>query len=212
MLALGASIGGIVTALAGRNVAFVVNALSFFASAFFIARTRYDATPPPLPRPKGLLALTGITDLVEGVRYVRQRIARRGADVRQGRLGAGRRRPAAADDLRPARLSAGRRIGGGHRRALRRARHRRRARTDRAALDPRAAAAASAPVDRAGLLHRRRLLRRAGVGADAVRSPRCACCARISADRFCGCSARCCCRWRCRIASAAGSSPPSWRW
>jgi len=73
MLALGASIGGLVTALFGRNVAFVVNALSFFASAFFIARTRYDATPPATPRLEGLLALTGITDLIDGVRYVRQR-------------------------------------------------------------------------------------------------------------------------------------------
>jgi MFS family permease len=73
MLALGASIGGIVTALAGRNVAFIANALSFFASAFFIARTRYDATPASLPRPRGLLALAGITDLIEGIRYVRQR-------------------------------------------------------------------------------------------------------------------------------------------
>ena len=30
MLAIGASIGGLVTAVAGRNVAFVVNAASFF--------------------------------------------------------------------------------------------------------------------------------------------------------------------------------------
>jgi MFS family permease len=73
MLALGASIGGLVTALAGRNIAFIVNALSFFASAFFIAKTRYDATPAATPRPEGFLALTGITDLIEGVRYVRQR-------------------------------------------------------------------------------------------------------------------------------------------
>jgi MFS family permease len=73
MLALGASIGGLVTALAGRNVAFVVNALSFFASAAFIARTRYDATPPAAPKAEGFLALTGIGDFVEGVRYVRQR-------------------------------------------------------------------------------------------------------------------------------------------
>ena len=73
MLALGASIGGLVTALAGRNIAFIVNALSFFASAFFIAKTRYDATPAAKPRPEGFLALTGITDLIEGVRYVRQR-------------------------------------------------------------------------------------------------------------------------------------------
>jgi MFS family permease len=73
MLAIGASIGGLVTAIAGRNVAFVVNALSFFASAFFIGRTRYDSTPAAVARPAGLLALTGITDLIEGVRYVRQR-------------------------------------------------------------------------------------------------------------------------------------------
>ena len=73
MLALGASIGGLVTALAGRNVAFVVNALSFFASAAFIAWTRYDATPPAAPKAEGFLALSGIGDLVEGVRYVRQR-------------------------------------------------------------------------------------------------------------------------------------------
>ncbi len=73
MLALGASVGGIVTAIAGRNVAFVVNALSFFASAFFIARTQYESTPAPVPRLTGILALTGISDLIEGVRYVRQR-------------------------------------------------------------------------------------------------------------------------------------------
>jgi MFS family permease len=73
MLAIGASIGGVVTAIAGRNVAFVVNALSFFASAFFIGRTQYDSTPATMARPAGLLALTGITDLIEGVGYVRQR-------------------------------------------------------------------------------------------------------------------------------------------
>jgi MFS family permease len=73
MLAIGASVGGVVTAVAGRNVAFVANAASFFASAFFIARTHYDSTPPATPRPTGLLALTGISDLIEGLRYVRQR-------------------------------------------------------------------------------------------------------------------------------------------
>ena len=71
MLAIGASVGGIVTAMAGRNVAFTINALSFFASAFFISRTRYDSTPPATPRPAGLAALFGVTDLIEGLRYVR---------------------------------------------------------------------------------------------------------------------------------------------
>jgi MFS family permease len=73
MLALGASIGGVVTAIAGRNVAFAINAASFFASAYFIAQTRYDSTPPPAPAVHGFLALSGIGDLIEGARYVRRR-------------------------------------------------------------------------------------------------------------------------------------------
>jgi hypothetical protein len=71
MLAAGASIGGLVTAVAGRNTAFAINAASFFWSAFFIARTRYDATPPVVVRPAGIGALTGFSDLVEGFRYIR---------------------------------------------------------------------------------------------------------------------------------------------
>jgi MFS family permease len=73
MLAIGASIGGLVTALAGRNVAFVVNAISFFASAYFIAQTRFDSKPPPAPPLRGFAALTGIPDLLEGLTYVRHR-------------------------------------------------------------------------------------------------------------------------------------------
>ena len=72
MLAIGASIGGLVTAVAGRNVAFTVNAASFFASAYFIAGTSYHSAPAAGPRPTGFLALTGITDLVEGMRYIRR--------------------------------------------------------------------------------------------------------------------------------------------
>ena len=59
MLAIGASVGGLVTAVAGRNIAFVINALSFFASAFFISRTRYNAKPPASVRPAGLLHSPG---------------------------------------------------------------------------------------------------------------------------------------------------------
>jgi MFS family permease len=72
MLAIGASIGGLVTAAFGRNIAFVVNALSFFASALFIALTRYEATPAVRPPLRGLVPLTGIPDLVDGLRYVRR--------------------------------------------------------------------------------------------------------------------------------------------
>ena len=72
MLAIGASVGGLVTAAFGRNVAFVVNAASFFVSFLFIAATRHDATPPLRPPLRGLAALSGVSDLVEGVRYIRR--------------------------------------------------------------------------------------------------------------------------------------------
>src|SRR2546427_1910239 len=74
MLAIGASIGGLVTAALGRDMAFAINAASFFASALFIGRTRYDAAPVAgRPTLRGLASLTGFSDLVEGIRYVRQR-------------------------------------------------------------------------------------------------------------------------------------------
>jgi len=72
MLAVGASIGGIVTAVFGQQIAFGVNALSFFVSALFIGRTRYDARPPASDRRPGLLTLTGIPDLMDGLMYVRR--------------------------------------------------------------------------------------------------------------------------------------------
>lgn len=72
MLAVGASVGGLATAVFGRDVAFVLNALSFFCSAFFIGRTRYDATPPRANPRRGVAAIMGFTDLVDGIRYVRR--------------------------------------------------------------------------------------------------------------------------------------------
>lgn len=72
MLAIGAAVGGAVTLLAGRNVAFLINAASFFLSAVFIAGTRYDATPPRATRAtRGFAQLSGWSDLVEGLRYLR---------------------------------------------------------------------------------------------------------------------------------------------
>ena len=72
MLAIGASIGGFVTAIFGRHVAFTINALSFFWSAAFILQTRYDSTPPVRPAPTGIAQWLGLTDIVDGLRYVRQ--------------------------------------------------------------------------------------------------------------------------------------------
>jgi hypothetical protein len=58
--------------VAGRNIAFAINAASFFWSAGFIALTRYDSTPPAAARRRGIAALTGVSDLIEGFAYVRR--------------------------------------------------------------------------------------------------------------------------------------------
>jgi MFS family permease len=71
MLAIGAGVGGIVTAVLGRNAAFLVNAVSFLASAVIIARTSFNADPPEVKRPAGWASLTGVGDLLEGMRYVK---------------------------------------------------------------------------------------------------------------------------------------------
>lgn len=63
MLAAGASIGGLVSAAFGRDTTFVLNALSFFASAYFIARIR---VPDRAPADTG----GGFRPFVDGVRYL----------------------------------------------------------------------------------------------------------------------------------------------
>lgn len=73
MLTMGAAIGGVVTGLFGTNVAFILDSLSYFASAVLIASIRF---PERLPRVKTKLTVgkaLGITDTLEGVRYVKHR-------------------------------------------------------------------------------------------------------------------------------------------
>jgi MFS family permease len=73
MLTLGAVIGGVVTGMFGTNVAFVLDSLSFVASAAFIASIRF---PKREPREKTRLSIgkaLGITDTIEGARYVKHR-------------------------------------------------------------------------------------------------------------------------------------------
>lgn len=73
MLTLGAAIGGVVTGLFGTKAAFILDSLSFLASAAFIASIRF---PKRLPRQKTKLSLgklLGITDTLEGIRYVKHR-------------------------------------------------------------------------------------------------------------------------------------------
>lgn len=72
MLAIGAALGGLVTAAVGRDAAFVVNSASFFVSAILIGRTRIASTigsdvAGPSKR------VSGLGDLAEGLRYVAAR-------------------------------------------------------------------------------------------------------------------------------------------
>jgi MFS family permease len=65
MLAIGASLGGGVAVLFGREAAFLLNSLSFFVSAAFLFRMRVPARAP------GRSEDAGWRGLVEGFRYMR---------------------------------------------------------------------------------------------------------------------------------------------
>src|ERR1041385_4871907 len=70
MLTLGAAIGGFVAGLFGTNVAFVLDSLTFVASAILIGTVHFPHRPK---REKSKLTLgkaLGITEMIEGVRYV----------------------------------------------------------------------------------------------------------------------------------------------
>ena len=71
-LTAGAGIGGLLTAIAGSRTAFVLDAASFACSAWLIG----GIVMPPRARPAatrvGLFALLGVTDLVDGARYLRR--------------------------------------------------------------------------------------------------------------------------------------------
>jgi MFS family permease len=65
MLAIGASLGGLVAATLGRDAAFMINASSFFLSAVFLWQLRIPA------RPDRIRASAGFTGLAEGLAYMR---------------------------------------------------------------------------------------------------------------------------------------------
>jgi predicted MFS family arabinose efflux permease len=71
-LLIGASIGGVVAAFFGRNVVFILNALSFLASAIFIAGMRFAEPHAEASAPLGVGDLFDFSPVVEGIRYVRQ--------------------------------------------------------------------------------------------------------------------------------------------
>jgi MFS family permease len=73
MLTLGAAVGGPVTDWFGTDAAFVIDSLTYLLSAVLVWRLRL---PRREPRPKRKLTLAkalGVTDTLEGLRYVRSR-------------------------------------------------------------------------------------------------------------------------------------------
>jgi hypothetical protein len=71
-LAVGAGVGGLVVHALGRNAAFVINSVSFLASAALLLRTRF--AEPHLEEHRHLpwTDILGLGPIVEGIRYVRQ--------------------------------------------------------------------------------------------------------------------------------------------
>ncbi len=73
MLTLGAAIGGLITGWFGTNVSFVLDALTYLLSAVLVACVRL---PKRVPREKHKVTfarVTGITQTIEGARYVKRR-------------------------------------------------------------------------------------------------------------------------------------------
>jgi predicted MFS family arabinose efflux permease len=73
MLTTGAAIGGFVTGWFGTDVAFVVDSLTFVASALLIMRVRFPKRPPRKKSKLTFNGALGITDTIEGGRYVKHR-------------------------------------------------------------------------------------------------------------------------------------------
>ena len=73
MLTLGAAIGGIVTGWFGTDVAFVLDAMTFVLSAILIARIRIPEREPNKRAKLTVRNALGVTETLEGVRYVKNR-------------------------------------------------------------------------------------------------------------------------------------------
>ncbi|MCU1233720.1 MAG: major facilitator superfamily 1 [Candidatus Solibacter sp.] len=70
-LAAGSSLGGLFAALLGRDAVFLLNAVSFLASAWFIRRMQFAEPHAAGAPPLRLRELFDFTPILEGVRYVR---------------------------------------------------------------------------------------------------------------------------------------------
>ena len=70
-LAIGATLGGVVGALAGRDAVFVLNAASFLASALWIASMRFAEPHAAGAPPFHARELVDFSPILEGLRYIR---------------------------------------------------------------------------------------------------------------------------------------------
>lgn len=73
MLTLGAFVGGIVTELFGSDVAFILDALTYLLSAALIASVSLPKRAPREKRTLTIRRVLGISETIEGVRYVKHR-------------------------------------------------------------------------------------------------------------------------------------------
>jgi Arabinose efflux permease len=73
MLTLGAAIGGLITGAFGTDAAFVLDSLSYFASAALIAAVRLPKRPPRVKSKLTIAKALGIEQTIEGARYVMRR-------------------------------------------------------------------------------------------------------------------------------------------
>lgn len=73
MLTLGAAFGGIVTGWFGTDAAFVIDSLTYVVSALLVASVHFPRRPARVKSKLTIGKALGITDTLEGVRYVRQR-------------------------------------------------------------------------------------------------------------------------------------------
>jgi len=70
-LAVGAALGGVVAALLGRDAVFLLNALSFLASAWLIRRMRFEEPHTGGVAPFRARELVTFKPILEGLRYIR---------------------------------------------------------------------------------------------------------------------------------------------
>src|SRR5215467_7911985 len=75
-LAFGAALGGAVTDLFGRNTAFLIDAVSFFLSASFILGIRIPGPERAAASPRRLVLreTLGLTEIIEGARYLKSNL------------------------------------------------------------------------------------------------------------------------------------------